>query len=134
MSSADVEVVRRMYDLFNGGQYEAATAMLDPDVELHQATAIPDSDIYVGKDEFVRGLSRWLAGFEPGFQYEIKELIDSGERVFMRLALRGTGRGSGAELVQEAFNVWELRDGRPLRLFTFWDEGEARAAAGLPPE
>jgi len=134
MSAADAEVIRQMYDAFNRGDYEVATQMLDPDAELHQAAPIPDAGIYVGKEDFVRGLTRWLGGFEPGFQYEIKELIDAGSRVFMRLALRGRGRGSGAEIEQEAFNVWDVRDGRPFRLFVYWDEAEAREAAGLRAE
>ena len=133
MSATDVEVVRRMYDAFNQADYEAATAMLDDDVELHQAATIPDADSYFGREDFLRGLTRWLSGFEPGFRYEVDEVVDGGERVFMRVGLRGRGRGSGAELEQEAFNVWEVRDGKPFRLFVYWDEAEARAAAGLTP-
>ena len=131
MAGSDVEVVREMYELFNAGEYERATAMLHEEVELHQADAIPDSDSYFGKDEFVRGLNRWLAGFEPGFQYRLEELIDGPERVLMRILLRGRGRGSGVELEQPIFNVCEVRDGKPYRLLVFFDEGEARAAAGL---
>jgi ketosteroid isomerase-like protein len=134
MSGADVETLRRMYDAFNRGDYEESTAMLHEDAELHQTASLPDFDTYVGREEFVRGLSRWLAGFEPGFQYRVEELIEGPERVFMRCTLHGTGRGSGAEIQREAFNVWEVRDGRPFRLFVYWDEGEARAAAGFRAE
>jgi hypothetical protein len=35
------------------------------------------------------------------------------------------------ELEQPIFNVWEVRDGKPYRLLVFFDQGEARAAAGL---
>jgi ketosteroid isomerase-like protein len=131
MGAGDAETVREMYELFNAGEYERSTAMLHEDVELHQADAIPDSDSYFGKDEFVRGLTRWLAGFEPGFQYELEELIDGPERVWLRIRLRGRGRGSGVELEQPICNVWEVRDGKPFRLFVHFDEGDARAAAGL---
>ena len=131
MAASDVEVVREMYEHFNAGEYERATAMLHEEVELHQADAIPDSDSYFGKDEFVRGLNRWLSGFEPGFQYRLDELIDGPERVLMRILLRGRGRGSGVELKQPIFNVWEVRDGKPYRLLAFFGGGEARAAAGL---
>jgi ketosteroid isomerase-like protein len=129
--SSDAKLVRETYEAFNRGDYEGSTAMLHDDVELHQAAAIPDTDTYVGKEEFVRGLTRWLSGFEPGFQYVPEELIDSGGRVFIRVLLRGCGRGSGVELEQAIFHVWEVRDGKPFRCWVFWDEEEARQAAGL---
>jgi ketosteroid isomerase-like protein len=132
MSAADVEIIRELYAAFNREDYEAATAMLHDDVELHQAAQTPDADSYFGKQEFVRGLVRWLSGFERGFKYELLELIDAEGAVFVRFVMRGRGRESGVELDQEAFNVWEVRDGRPFRLFAYFDEGEARAAAGLP--
>jgi ketosteroid isomerase-like protein len=131
--SSDARVVREMYEAFNRGDYEAATTMLHDDVILHQADAIPDSDTYVGKQEFVRGLERWVAGFEPGFQYGVEELIDADGLVFMRCLMRGRGRASGVDLEQRIFNVWEVRDGKPFRLRVFFREEEARRAAGIDP-
>jgi ketosteroid isomerase-like protein len=131
MSAADVELIREMYEAFNRGDYEASTAMLHPKVEMHQAAEIPDTDLYRGREEFVRGLTRWLAGWEPGFQYVPEDMIDAGDRVFMRTLLRGRGRGSGVELEQEIFHVWEVRDGRGFRCWVFWEEGPAREAAGI---
>jgi len=131
--SADARLIREMYEAFNRGDYETATAMLHDDVELHQAEAIVDADTYIGKDEFVRGLERWVSGFEPGFQYSVEELIDAPGGVFLRCLMRGRGRTSGVALEQPVFNVWEMRDGRPFRNLVFWREEEARKAAGLEP-
>jgi ketosteroid isomerase-like protein len=131
--SPDVRVVREMYEAFNRGDYETSTAMLHDDVELHQAEAIVDADTYVGRQDFVRGLTRWVSGFEPGFQYAVEELIDAPEGVFMRCLMRGRGRASGVDLEQRIFNVWEVRDGKPFRLRVFFREDEARRAAGLDP-
>jgi ketosteroid isomerase-like protein len=131
MSAADVEAVRALYDAFNRGDYEAATAMLHERAELHQAEEVPDADSYFGRDAFVRGMNRWLSGFEAGFQYLLEDVIDVGDRVWVKLVLHGHGRGSGIELEMEGYNVWEVREGRPCRLFAYFDEDAARAAAGL---
>jgi hypothetical protein len=131
MSAADVEVVREMLETFNQGDYERSTALFDDRIEMRQATAIPDSDVYVGKEAFLRGMARWLSSFERGFKYLPEELVDCGDRVFARVGLRGIGRGSGLELEGEVFHVYEVRDGRIVRLFVFWDERDAREAAGL---
>lgn len=129
--SPDARVLREMYEAFNRGEYEQSTAMLHERVELHQAATIPDTDTYVGREQFVKGLVRWLSGFEPGFQYVPEEVLDAGDRVFMRVALRGRGRGSGIELEEDIFHVWEVLDGKPFRCWVFWKGDEARKAAGL---
>ena len=131
MSATDMEVVRAVYEAFNRGDYETATAMLHEQAELHQVEAIPDTDTYIGRDEFARGLARWLAGFERGFQYALEEMIDAPKGVFVRLTLRGRGRTSGVDLEQAGFNVWEVRDGRPFRCHAYFDDRKARVAAGL---
>jgi ketosteroid isomerase-like protein len=132
MSAADVEVVREMYDAFNRGEYENAVSMLHEDAELQQPPEMPGGGSYVGRQAFARGLARWLSGFEPGFQYRATEMIDAESGVFMRLAYSGRGRGSGVELEEEWFNVWEVRQGKPFRCRIFAREEQAREAAGLP--
>lgn len=132
MSAANVEVIRALYEAFNRGDFERATAMLHDDAELHQPPEMPGAGTYIGRDEFARGLGRWLSGFEPGFEFRIVELIDGGDRVLLRIAYHGRGRASGVELEEEWFNVWEIRDGKPFRCLNVLDEGEALEAAGLP--
>jgi len=131
MSAADVDAVRELYEAYNAGDYERGEQMMHEQVELHQWGAIPDADVYVGREEFVRGLVRWTSGFEPGFQYVPEELIDGPERVLMRCRLRGRGRASGAELEQVTWHVWEVLDGQPFRCWVFTDEATAREHGGL---
>jgi ketosteroid isomerase-like protein len=71
VSAANVEMVREMYEAFNRGDFEVATGMLHEDAELHQAPEMPRAGTYIGRDEFVRGLGRWLSGFEPGFEFRV---------------------------------------------------------------
>jgi ketosteroid isomerase-like protein len=130
MAEADVAVIREMLDAFNRGDVETSTALLHEDAELHQAAEIPDTRSYYGRDDFARGVARWVSGFERGFRYEPTELVDAADRVFVRVMLRGRGRGSGIEIEQEIFQVYEVRDGRAYRCWVYWDEDEARQKAG----
>jgi ketosteroid isomerase-like protein len=131
VSSADIAALREMYDAFNRGDYQASFEMLHPDAELHQPADLPGAGKYFGRDEFARGLGHWQSGFEPGFQYQLADVVDAGGCVLMSLVLRGRGRSSGAEVVQRSFNVWEVRDGKPFRCRIFSQEAEARKTAGL---
>jgi ketosteroid isomerase-like protein len=133
MSAADVAVVREILDTFNRGDYEASEALLHDEIELHQARAIPDTDDYYGKEEWLRGIGRWLSGFERGFQYVPIELIDAPGGVFAEVRLSGRGRESGVPLEQVIYHVWRVRDGKAIRCSVHWGEEEARREAGLEP-
>jgi ketosteroid isomerase-like protein len=134
MSDADVAVVRRLFDAFNAGDFDTATALLHDDIELHQARAIPDTDDYYGKEAFVQGIVRWLSGFERGFRYEPIELIDAPNGVFAIVRLSGRGRESGVPLERDVFQVWRTRDGQLSRCSVHWGDPEpARREAGLEP-
>jgi uncharacterized protein len=129
--SSNVEVVREMLEAFNRGDYEGSTAMFDDEIEFRQAQEIPDSETYVGKEQFLRGMARWLSGFERGFQYVPEELVDCDDGVFARVGMLGVGRGSGVKLEGEVFHVYEISGGKIVRLHVFWNEADARDAAGL---
>jgi ketosteroid isomerase-like protein len=133
VAGGDAEVVRDIYALFNAGETQRSTAMLHPDVELHQWEAIPDTEsVSRGREGFVASITNWLRGFEPGFQFTPVAIREVGERVLMEIHLRGRGRGSGVEIEQTLFHVWEVRDGLGYRCEVFISEAdaEARAAAG----
>jgi ketosteroid isomerase-like protein len=130
MSAADVEVVRAMLEAFNRGDYEGSTGTFDEEIVMYQAAEIPDSDTYRGREEVVRGVTRWLSGFERGFQYVPEELVDCGDRVFARVMLRGVGRESGVRLEQQIFHVYEVRGDKIVSIHVFWDESAALEAAG----
>jgi ketosteroid isomerase-like protein len=131
VSEADVEVIREVYARFNARDYDGSAALLHDDVELYQASEIPGATVSVGRLEFQRGIADWLSGFERGFQYEVLDLVDCEPSVFARLMLHGTGRGSGVEINREIFNVWEVRDDKAWRCRVYWNEDDARHAAGL---
>ena len=101
---------------------------LHPEAEMHQAREIPDTDDYYGREEFLRGVGRWLEEWEM-FRFLPEELVDCGDRTLMRIRLLGRAKGSGIELDQTIFHVWAFRDGMPWRCEAFFDEGEALKAA-----
>lgn len=131
MGEADVAVVRGMLDAYNSGDYETATAMLHEDSEFQKAAEVPDTRSYYGRDEFVRGIGLWASGFEPGFQFQPVEILDAGERVLVRVRLRGRGRDSGVDIDQEVFQLYVTRDEQIYRCWVYWNEDEARREAGL---
>jgi len=134
MSEENVELLREMYGGWRGQWVQTSLAQLGeslhPQAELHQAREIPDAEDYYGRGEFLRGMRRWLEDWDD-FRYLPEEVIDLGERAFMRVRVSGRARTSGIELDLDAFHLWTFRDGMPWRCEVFLDEKTARAAARL---
>ena len=127
MSQENVRILREMY---SRRTVAAAAELMHPAAEMRQPSALPDTDEYSGRENLVRGTRRWLEEWQ-GFRFVPEEVVDLGERAFMRVRLSGRGKASGVELQQTVFHVWTFRDGRPWRCEVFIDEDAAQQAAGL---
>jgi ketosteroid isomerase-like protein len=127
VSRENVELLREMYRRRSLAEFADS---LHSEAELHQARAIPDTDAYYGREEFVRGVSLWLEEWET-FRYIPEDVIDLGQRAFMRVRLSGRAKASGIKLDQTIFHLWTFRGGMPWRCNVFFEEQPALQAAGL---
>jgi ketosteroid isomerase-like protein len=127
MSQENVEAMRRWEEATSGGDYEAAFAEVDPEVEIDD-TDIPES---TGIDSFHEWLARWDASWKS-WRIEKLELLPSGDdKVLARFRMIVTGRESGIELGRDDAVLGEFRDGKIVRLGYYNDQHKALEAAGL---
>ena len=134
MSQENVELLRRINEVFNRGDHEGAFALADPPPEFEfvpSGVLIPDlADVQRGPE----GLRRLLEVFAGEFDaphFELHELIAAGDQVFVSATFRGRGKQSGAATSWDIFPVWTVREGRIVRLQGFTDRAPALEAAGL---
>ena len=136
MSEENVEVVRRGYEALNAGEFEAALAMFDSDVEVH---LVKDADTvwgldfdrtYHGIDGFVQFMSTLSEAWEE-FRWEPTGYRDAGHQVLVDIRMTARGRGSGIEISRDMVHICDLRDGKLVRHETFFDRAEALESAGL---
>jgi ketosteroid isomerase-like protein len=135
MSQENVEIVRANIDAFNRGDYEAALAAVDEDVEWHvpervAALDAPASGMVRGRERVAEVFARWLGAWDP-FSFEVTEIVGHGERVFLAGLQVGRGRHSGVDVSVPTFHVCTLRDRRIVVMQTFPDRAGALEAAGL---
>jgi ketosteroid isomerase-like protein len=128
MPEDKVEVIRRVYDAFNRGDFDAAIANADPEIEFVRPG---DLSPLVGRD----ALRAWM---EPdAFETQTVEPLEftvSGDKILVRQNLKAQGSGSGIEFDIESWTVWTLGDdGHVTRMEVFLDHHreEALEAAGL---
>jgi ketosteroid isomerase-like protein len=131
MGQRDEEIVvrlRRFYDAFNRGDYDAATEVAHPAIEF--VRAMGESSLH-GTD----ALREWMrpdAFVEQqieGLEFRVNE-----NKVLVRSHAHGRGAGSGIDVDVDFWSVWTLsNDGLATRLEFYLHDQEAEAleAAGL---
>ncbi len=123
----NVRLAQRGFDAFNGGDVDAVLAMLDPEVEVYSDPGFLNSGYSYGRDGYLRWVGEWLEAWEE-FVIEVIEIEAVGDdHVVSVVHQRGRGRG-GIEVEQDVAFMWEVRDGRAVRLHLYPDRAAALAA------
>ena len=131
MSRENVEVLRRAYEAFNRGDFDAMVADIAPEFEYVPTGALPDAEtVYQGPDGWKR-FTRWLSDEFDDARAEIQDFADAHDKVLVSVTLRGRGKQSGAEARWDVWQVWTLRDGKAVHGQGFTSKEEALEAAGL---
>jgi uncharacterized protein len=125
----NVELVRQGFDLLATGGVEALIPFVHPDLEI---TIPPELSLEPATYRGVEGLRRYFESFYEAVaevRFEPDEFIAAGDRVVVPVRVVVRGRESGVEAGQRVVQVWELRDGRAIRVAPFATLEEALAAA-----
>ena len=131
MSQENVEVVKSAWGVMAADGVEAVLVYLTEDCDLEDFPELPDHANYVGFDG-AREIDRHFREMWGELIQEPVEFIDAGEnRVVAVIAMRGSGKGSGAPLDAQAVWVHELRGAKISRMRAFTTKAQALAAAGL---
>ena len=129
MSQENVEIVRQTWNAYSERGIEA---VLDYVAEDWVGEAFPDG--VEGPWEGKAGVLERYRVFTAAWQdlvFEPVEFIDAGDNVVAVVAMRGSGKASGAPLDITAAYVYEIRDGEIVRDRPFTSWGQALEAVGL---
>jgi ketosteroid isomerase-like protein len=134
MSEENVEVVRAQIDAYNRGDYDAALALLDEEVEWHvpevAALDAPASGIVQGRARVAEQFARWLEAWET-HAFQVTDALSQGDDVFIAGLQIGRGRHSGLDIRVPTFHVFTVRDQKIVAMRAFPERADALEAAGL---
>jgi uncharacterized protein len=133
MSQENVETVRQGYEAFNRGDVEWMIAHLDSEIVWEDAAEVPGSRSYRGIHEVRDYLESFTQQWEE-IRFEPEGILDAGEQVVALVRMVARGRASGAPVDARLAHLYELREGRGMRVLrvrTFFDRQRALEAAGL---
>lgn len=124
----NVALVRSGLEAWSRGDLGAATANLDPEVELHTPPEMANAGTYHGLDGYRIWMGNWMEAWQE-FEILIARIEPVGQRhVLVELDQRGVGRGSGVEVERPVTQMYEIRDGKAVRFHIYGDWGTAMAA------
>ena len=137
MSRENVEDDRAVVESFQAGlaRGDVGAAFdsegLADDAEWIVPAEIPGPTSYRGRDGFVEFMRVWTEDFER-WSVRLERLIDAGDYGVLALLHQwATGKGSGAPVELDYALVYELEDGRVIRMRNYLSQQEALEAVGL---
>jgi SnoaL-like protein len=127
MSQEIVEVARKSNDAFRRGDWDACAAVVDPHIFVRADPNWPEQRIY-GREAWMAFI--WGARESWGPDVSIKEIIDLGDRLLVRLSWIIRGGTSGVEGEQPFSEIATFREGLVVFIEYFLDHERALAALG----
>ena len=127
MSQENVELVREIIAAVP--DWNAVSALLHPEARFDQ-TRIPGGGVYEGREACGRFFERWFGTWDD-IRMTPERFIEDGDRVLALMKIEGRGKGSGVEMETDTAVLYELRDGRVVRIQGYMDRAKALEAAGL---
>jgi ketosteroid isomerase-like protein len=102
-----------------------------PDAEFIPDYAPGLRSVYRGREGFVDFMRTWSEDFDD-WSIRPERIIDvDDDRVVVLVHQRATGKGSGAQVDLHMAFLYQLEEGRVIRMQTFIDPAEAFKAVGL---
>ena len=132
MTEADIEALRDAYEAFNARDLDRLTGFFDPD-----AYWVPTASVWgVGKTyhghEGLAELLRDLASDWRLFESYPEDFREVGDHILVLGRVRARRAADEHEFDSPTAWIWEMRDGRALRLQAYSDPAKALEALGLP--
>jgi ketosteroid isomerase-like protein len=122
-----LDLVRGAFEAFRRGGLEATLRFADPKIECRRAPPLPDPQTYHGIDGVRQMYADWTADFEE-FEMEPLEYVERGDRVFVEMLQRGTGRASGVTVDGHYWLVFTVERGKITRQDAYLTREHAEAA------
>jgi ketosteroid isomerase-like protein len=125
LAPSNVDLIRPIYEEWGRGNWRPRFDVYDPNMEWGWSDEFPGlAGVYEDHEDPNPRLLAWLSGWEH-WRAEADEFLDFGDQVVVLATYHGRGRGSGVEISQEGAHVFELRDGKVVRLEIFATRAKA---------
>jgi len=123
----NADSVRSLYEAFARGDAAAVLAGFSPDIVWNEAEhfSLADRNPYHGPQAVAEGVLGRLMTEWDGFTVSPKRFHDAGRTVVVEGRYTGTFKATGRPLDAQFVHVWDLEDGKVVRLQQYADTAQA---------
>lgn len=119
-----IVAIRGAYAAFNRGDFDAAVASLDPNIEWTEPAKFPGGGTYHGRDAVKGYLRQSRAGWAKGTSKPVR-FIQAGDRIVVFVFVRFQRKGSPDWHEAKIADVYTVRHGKIVQMNAFADRAEA---------
>lgn len=123
----NLAAMRRIADAYDGKDWQAVLADLDPEMEIDDAD-IPEA---TGGDSFLALVTRWDEAWDSWHVEHVDIRPADDDQVIALFTMVVKGRGSGVELRRADALVASFRGGKAIKLGYHNDQAQALEVVGL---
>jgi ketosteroid isomerase-like protein len=123
------KIVTEIYEAISDGNLSRAADPFEDGIVLVVHGPNVETGTYTGREEASRWFGRWFAAFAPGYEMEVEELREFGDRVLVVQRHHGQGRTSGVPVEMRNACLISVRDGKVRRIEIYGDVQEGLDAA-----
>jgi uncharacterized protein len=125
MAPANADLIRPIYEEWSRGNLRPSFDVYHPHMEWGWSDDFPGLDgVFEDRRDPNPRLRTWLSSWEH-WRLDVDDYLELGDHVVVLTTYRGRGKGSGVEVRQQGAHVFELRDGKVVRLEIFADRKKA---------
>jgi ketosteroid isomerase-like protein len=117
---SNLELVQQGYKDFAAGNIEAVLANWDPKIEWRECNGFPfieGDGISIGPQAVLQDVLSQIPVQYDGFNIEVRELFEAGDKVVMVGFYTGTWKATGKAFKANATHVWTVKDGKATHFF-----------------
>lgn len=124
------DIIRSTYEGSSEENGRNLLAVLSPGIEWTEAEGFPYAGTYVGVEALMKGVFHRLATEWDGYKAEVHTYLADGDRVAAFGVYSGTYKATGKSMTAHFAHLYELRDGKIIRMQQYVDTAMVRQALG----
>ena len=124
---SNLEILKQGYQYFAEGNIEAVISQWDEDIIWDECTGFPQIEgdgIFVGAKAIIEGVFAKIPEYMEGFNVEITDFVDGGDKVVMVGYYKGKWKQTGKDFKANATHVWTFKNGKVSHFFQAVDTAE----------
>ena len=124
---SNLELLKQAYNDFAAGNIPGVVAIWQPDMVWDECTGFPyvkGDGIFVGTQAIIEGVFAKIPEYYDGFNIEITDFVDGGDKIVMVGYYKGTWKPTGKKFKANATHTWTIKNGKVTHFYQAVDTAE----------